>query len=133
MKTEEILARQVCKTQDCINPIKARGLCNACRNKEWYYENPDRARNYMLLRRHGITLDEYQVRLDEQKGVCAICYREETDIGNNSNKARALAVDHNHNTGEIRGLLCASCNIGLGKFGDSEEILARAVNYLRGE
>lgn len=81
--------------------------------------NPDKDRKYNLKRRYGLTLDQYHKLLDDQNGVCAICLRSEN---------RYLAVDHCHETGEIRGLLCTHCN--LSTLGHPLEKLQRAVEYL---
>lgn len=72
----------------------------------------------------GITLKQYDEMLDAQGSRCAICGKTPEDNG------RRLAVDHDHNTGEIRGLLCVSCNMGLGKFGDDPTLIAKAIAYL---
>lgn len=71
-----------------------------------------------------MTPEEYDALLEKQKGLCAICER------HFSNFKRRLAVDHCHHTGKIRGLLCASCNSGLGKLQDDIEYLKAAINYL---
>ena len=60
--------------------------------------------------------------LEEQNGVCCICYEKPT--------IRALDVDHNHATGVIRGLLCSRCNTTLGKVNDSTVLLQKLINYL---
>ena len=81
------------------------------------------------IRRYGITEADYLAMLLSQGSVCAICDREERrqqPIGK-----RRLSVDHDHETGQIRGLLCSDCNLGLGKFGDDPDTLLRAVEYLR--
>ena len=70
---------------------------------------------------------EYGAMLLEQGGVCKLCSKTPEQ-----NK-EALAVDHDHKTGRIRGLLCRSCNYGLGRFCDDTNILTRAILYLRGE
>ena len=72
-----------------------------------------------------IRLSEYRQLLERQSGKCAIC-------GNVSADAhyRALLVDHDHVTGKIRGLLCNECNIGLGRFKDSIDLLRQAITYL---
>lgn len=62
-----------------------------------------------------------------QDGKCAICGK---GPGGMSNTKKRLVVDHNHKTGKIRGLLCGSCNIGLGHFKDNVEILKSAIKYL---
>lgn len=75
---------------------------------------------------YGITGDDYRRLMVLQQGRCAICGRVP--------RSRRLAVDHDHKTGAVRGLLCASgdhgCNKGLGYFNDDVEILRRAVAYL---
>ena len=86
----------------------------------------DRERN--LQKSFGIGLDEYNAMLDKQGGVCSICEEEETTI--RSGRVMALSVDHCHETGKIRGLLCNSCNRALGKFKDSVQNLASAIRYL---
>ncbi len=77
----------------------------------------------------GIGLREYEDMLIAQKGCCAICSRRET--AKRKGKDVALAVDHCHKTGEIRGLLCTACNMGLGKFEDNETALVNAATYLQ--
>ena len=76
-----------------------------------------------LKRNYNITLEEYDRLLDEQDGVCAICG------GINSN-GRRLSVDHDHDTGKIRGLLCGNCNVGIGHLQDDPEVLAAAIGYI---
>lgn len=71
--------------------------------------------------RYGITLDDYERMLEEQDGGCAICGRE-TDY--------PLYVDHCHEGGRVRGLLCATCNSGIGKFLDDPDLLVAAAAYL---
>lgn len=90
--------------------------------------NPAHYRAKDLLRDFGITAEEYGKLLADQSGVCAVCARPE--IATRNGKLKHLAVDHDHLTGDIRGLLCADCNTGLGKFGDDPERLRRAARYL---
>lgn len=87
-------------------------------------------RNGSLQKAFGITADVYDAILDYQKGVCALCGKKETVINNGSKKVQALAVDHCHETGKIRGLLCNKCNTGLENFNDSTELLQTAIKYL---
>jgi hypothetical protein len=75
------------------------------------------------LRKYGITPDEYMQLLSHQNDTCAIC-------GRGSNGKRKLFVDHCHNTGTVRGLLCTKCNTVIGMANDSLEIIRRAVKYL---
>ena len=76
-----------------------------------------------LKKNYGITVEQYDELLDEQQGSCAVCQLE-------CKTGKRLAVDHNHETGEIRGLLCSKCNMGLGMFQDSVKLLAKAGAYL---
>lgn len=78
-----------------------------------------------------MSLIQYKDLLQKQKGLCAICLGNETSKDWQTNKFRALAVDHEHTTGKIRGLLCSSCNKALGGFRDNEQILHNAIVYLR--
>jgi hypothetical protein len=71
------------------------------------------------MRQYGITPDEYDALFEKQHGACAIC-RSNTD----------LVIDHNHQTGVVRGLLCASCNKALGFFIDDPDVALRAASYL---
>ena len=75
-----------------------------------------------------MTLADYQKLYDEQNGVCAICGGIQTGRGRAKN---TLAVDHNHETGAIRGLLCTNCNTGIGNLRDNIDLLQKAIQYLR--
>lgn len=72
--------------------------------------------------KYGITPEDYQEMLAAQGGVCAVCGA--------GPGVRALAVDHCHTTGRVRGILCPNCNTGLGKFRDDVGLLTRAITYL---
>ena len=72
----------------------------------------------------GMTYDLYEQMLIDQNNKCAICNLEHTNI-------KKLHVDHCHNTGKVRGLLCSNCNNGMGKLGDSIERLELVINYLK--
>jgi len=65
----------------------------------------------------------------KQNGKCAICKKPETR--KTGNKIRELSIDHCHKTGKVRGLLCDSCNNGLGRFKDSVKLLESALKYLK--
>lgn len=76
------------------------------------------------LRRHyGIEVEDYERMLAEQGGVCAICQQ-------GCSSGRRLAVDHDHETGVVRGLLCARCNAGIGQLREDPETLRAAIVYL---
>ena len=70
----------------------------------------------------NLSPDEYKKELESKGGVCAICKNECT---------RALAVDHNHITGQVRGLLCNKCNRGIGYLSDSIDLLQASIDYLK--
>lgn len=73
--------------------------------------------------------EEYTAKLAEQGGACAICGRQEVGRTRDG-RVKALAVDHDHTTGAVRGLLCANCNKGIGNLGDSADRLIAAARYL---
>jgi hypothetical protein len=85
-----------------------RGRHNALR-KTWMSRNPDGQTNMALKSKFGITLEQYNKKFEAQKGLCAIC-------GNPEPTNKRLAVDHDHETEEVRDLLCSRCNPGLGSF-----------------
>lgn len=101
---------------------------------KYYEKNKEsekvRHRETHFRMKYGITLDEYNQMYEEQGGKCAICGEEETAIGANSDKVSLLSVDHDHETGEIRSLLCRGCNVGIGGFRENPEYLLKAIEYL---
>jgi recombination endonuclease VII len=82
------------------------------------------SRHYHLVRRYGVSAAQVAAWIESQGGVCPIC------LTGLDGKAH---VDHDHETGEVRGILCFNCNGGLGQFGDNVRRLQRAIDYLRGE
>ena len=97
---------------------------NASRRKRWH-ENPDQGRNIKYKLLYGIDLDNYNKLFELQNGRCAICLSDKV-LG----QGKFLHVDHDHKTGKVRGLLCNSCNFGLGSFKDNPEFLKKAIEYL---
>ena len=79
--------------------------------------------NNYYKRNYGITLKEYEELIQEQNNVCAIC-------GQVCSTGKKLAIDHDHTTGKVRGLLCKNCNVALGQFKDSVDVLQKAIKYL---
>ncbi len=112
------------------------------RTREWQQANPERfrenqrrmrstpdakrrARDSYLRRKYGITMEQYDLMLAEQDGGCAICKRSPSE-------SISLHVDHDHDTGRIRGLLCFRCNNSLGDLEDSPQLLMAELNYVDG-
>ncbi|MDQ4090642.1 MAG: endonuclease VII domain-containing protein [Actinomycetota bacterium] len=110
------------------------------RVKRWQQDNAERLNSYRrdrrmdpsvkraeraghLRRKYGITLEEYEAMVEAQGGGCAIC-------GRVAPSGSSLHVDHDHDTGRIRGCLCFKCNNALGDLGDSPDTLVRAALYL---
>jgi hypothetical protein len=78
-----------------------------------------------------MTLEDHARLVKAHDDRCAICRRPETRT--NRLGVTLIALDHDHKTGEVRGLLCHNCNTGIGRFNDDPELLLAAVAYLRGE
>jgi hypothetical protein len=111
-------------------PCGVRSQCKQC-YKDYPKELKRRegyTRQYDLMKTYGITTDQYNELLANQSGVCAIC--KSSKPSSESSRKKFFCVDHCHNTGEIRGLLCDSCNRGIGLLKDSVEILKQATEYL---
>lgn len=83
------------------------------------------ARLNHVRRKYGLSREAYTQLVERAGGVCMICGGVQTIRGKTE-----LAVDHDHATGEVRGLLCYHCNAGIGHFRDDPELLARAIRYL---
>jgi len=92
------------------------------RNKEYKKKN-NNARRYSLKNKYGIDIEQYDNILEKQNNLCAIC-------GKPNDGKKSFSVDHDHKTNKVRGLLCTSCNLGLGNFKDTIKLLASAARYL---
>lgn len=97
--------------------------------KEWRSLHPHYERAMGLWKYYRMTIVEYDALADQQGHVCAICRQPESER-TATGDPRRLAVDHCHETGEIRGLLCGACNKGLGYFKNNRQRLIDAVKYL---
>lgn len=119
--------KAACK--DCKSTTRALGYpgprCATCWRAKTN-ERKESAHGQYVERTYGITAEQYEMLYKAQGGRCAICRRA-------TGAARRLAVDHDHKTGEVRGLLCKPCNrYGLGMFArDNPEVFDRAADYLR--
>lgn len=121
----------------CQRRYGVRSSCKQCckdasRNRKQTEEQLRRNRE-KTRRRSGIDVSEeqFQALFAAQSGVCAICGLPETRRRPTSDGTMPLSVDHDHATGQIRQLLCNSCNRGLGDFRDKSELLVAAAAYLR--
>lgn len=138
-----------CSIEDCKQRVHANGLCtkhhtrlrrhgsfSPVRPKQFngtdkqYEEQYRKQASRTLMRKYGITLNDYERMYEAQDGKCLICEGTETRINTFTNEPIRMPVDHCHKTGEIRGLLCSDCNTALGLFQDSPEILSKAIAYL---
>ena len=94
--------------------------------RRWYHRNKEKNKDHQLKYKFGITLEDFDRMVESQNGLCAICGGENVQI---RGRVVALAVDHNHKTGKVRGLLCNGCNTSLGRFKDIP-MLKKAIKYL---
>lgn len=128
---------------DCRSCCKSRNNTKYSENREEYLERCRKYRSVngtkVELKRHGLTLEQYEEMLFAQGGRCKICSREPRL--NRSGFLRRFSIDHDHkccpgkySCGKcVRGLLCYSCNSGLGQFEDNPEWLREALRYLAGK
>ena len=78
----------------------------------------------------GMTPERYDKMFSEQNGVCAICGQPEIVVDKRYGKVEELSIDHNHETGQVRGLLCHKCNQGIGLLKHDKVRLSKAISYL---
>jgi hypothetical protein len=124
------------KTEEFFYFRKARNQwdnpCRECRriySQQFYENNPptqERQRNARIKYLYGITNEDYEQMLIDQDGVCAVCATPPTE-------GKRLSVDHDHDTGHVRGLLCYKCNTAAGLLGDDPALAAQLTLYLKGE
>jgi hypothetical protein len=98
---------------------------NKEQSKKWAAANPEKIKNNMLKFSYGIGIEDYNQMFEIQGGCCAICGKHQSEF------KKALCVDHNHETGQVRGLLCNACNSMLGYAFDNKIILGNAIKYLK--
>lgn len=101
------------------NRVKGDGLDTHCKECRSYYNKNSTRKNRENM--YGKSKNELDIILASQQGKCAIC---EIDF------SKTPQIDHNDETGKIRGLLCGKCNSGLGFFNDSKDIIQNALNYI---
>lgn len=136
---------QFCRNKACEIPLSAdtgypnkkspgrfSRLCKKCDIKaaqDYARKNPERQKRSDLKKNYNMTLEEYNQMRHNQNYACAICFRTEEYLKTKNKKWR-LQVDHCHNTGKTRELLCYSCNFGIGFFQDSITIMENAIDYV---
>ena len=122
------------ETKECLScslqrPLTAfhnrQSRCKPCRSKDDRQRYYEKDRGNYLKRTYGITSEDYDEMYSEQEGCCLICGIHQSEL-----KSR-FCVDHDHDTGKVRGLLCNGCNNGIGKLKDNYDLLYRAADYLR--
>lgn len=102
--------------------------CKASACRDWNKQHgKTKLLNGNLVKRFGITLENFTAMLVQQGGVCAICGQPPL---NTNRRNWRLNVDHCHKTGAVRALLCSNCNNGLGCFHDDAALLRKAISYL---
>ena len=90
----------------------------------------EKTRSYILRSKFGISFEDYMTLYNNQGGLCSICKKPLTIWAETRDYSNVACVDHNHTTGEIRGLLCNHCNTGIGLFREDLSIMKEAINYL---
>lgn len=130
----------------CKHKNKKDGLNNNCREcvKQYTAENKETVRKYKsdyyyanrttigkkdrrnhLKRKYGVTLEWYDEQLALQDGGCKICGTKDPGKG-----LKHFHVDHSHETGKVRGLLCHACNVGIGLFKEDVKLIEKAIEYV---
>jgi hypothetical protein len=158
IKSRVSVKPDVCVEEGCHEPVKAKGLCKMHYQRllrHGYTRNPGRTKPFGVcsesgcedravalgkchrhyahgrkMRTYGITQEQHDALFEQQGGKCWICEEPETMPDGRSGKTKALAVDHCHETGLVRGLLCGRCNRGIGLLKDSPDLLGKAIQYL---
>jgi hypothetical protein len=110
-----------CSAEGCDKPAKCRGLCSPHYAKQMWASghrppsvNAKAHRERHIKHRYGITAAEYDALLAAQGGTCAICEQPPSEKNTRAHWGEKLCVDHCHETGAVRGLLCNDCNLALG-------------------
>lgn len=134
---EEKPCAEFSKTRDGKYGPVLRSNCKPCasnRAYQWYLDNRDHAiatqRNTKMLKAYGLTVSAYNTLSEAQGHRCAVCNEPETVA--RGDRVMFLAIDHCHNTGRIRGLLCSNCNRAIGLLKDNVDVLRKAIDYLEG-
>jgi hypothetical protein len=128
-KIEESDAKGLCASCFIRPRIEGRRKCSVCAERQKRYQQKARTKlgnRWKSIRdKYGLTRDQWESMFAAQGCRCAICGR--SDPGGKG----AWHTDHDHATGQVRGILCHHCNTGVGHLGDNTEVMRRAIRYLR--
>ena len=127
---KSVSAFPIRKTHRPGKPVSQCTDCKVKLNRNYREANRDKRlateRRSKLKAAYGITPEQYEDMLQTQGGACAICRAKKP-----GGRTKLFFIDHCHNTGKVRGLLCMRCNTGLGLFLDNPKFLANAISYLK--
>ena len=121
-KKYQVDNREKCNEKSRRWANKNKGIKSAYARK--YHKKYPLKRRIKTLSKHGLTMDDYALLMEQQNGLCAICGIPQVEMN------RKFYVDHCHETGKVRGLLCIKCNTGIGNLNDNLQVLKNAVTYL---
>ena len=124
-----------CKSDKSLdNYWKGQYSCIDCTKEKqktrWASRTPKKRLEQHLKYKYNVTIFELEEMLKEQDNKCSICKFELPDLFIYEDRRRGYAIDHNHDTGKVRGILCLNCNTLLGMAKDNKDILLEAINYL---
>ena len=124
------------KNSDYVNEkIREDRLINPEKYREWEREqrnkDVEKSRYRDVLKKHKISADDYNELVLSQNNLCKICGKEETKKSRTKGEICRLALDHNHDTGKIRGLLCHHCNAAIGHLKEDIQLFHNAIEYLK--
>lgn len=98
----------------------------------YYEQNKDKVKAKRIEREYGLSPDEHKRMKKEQNNLCKLCGKPETGINGTSGEVQELCVDHCHETGKVRGLLCRRCNHLIACLGDTEQSIEKVLEYMKG-
>lgn len=107
--------------------VCVRELQKLCFRRQPLEKKTRQARKWQRSYLYGLSEEQFKSLHSKQEGKCAICSTPEREC-----VRQVLYVDHNHKTGEVRGLLCSHCNSAIGQFKESAELLTKAISYVSG-
>jgi hypothetical protein len=131
--TEFSLSKKATETTNAVYRSHCKE-CQATAARQWFTDNPERAnenrRRWNLQNTYGLSVARYNALLHKQGGVCAVCGKDEPNAHGRTGKQVRLSVDHCHETGVVRGLLCQKCNRAIGLLNDDPVLMRKAISYL---